>query len=230
MPMIILQFLDLKSSISYLLSSFYHSFKEILYFIAGGIVTYVFNVVLKNREIKIISKNNSQYISLMLRQQLSSLEGMKKELKETKETGKAQKWIVCALPVAINQETIEKILSYQRFYNYQYAYAIQLLTLSEITYRKCFQLIDQYNECVNNILILNASVNTEMRLKQGYLIEINSLVQAIQNSYDEFCKINKDARCEFDKLCQGVFGKLFKPVIEGDIVKATDLLKVRQEF
>jgi hypothetical protein len=193
--------------------------------IVGAFVTYFSQKTLKNREIKYIALNNANYVALLLCQERASLKKIEHFIDDRTSNKSRQKTLIFPTFLEIKQDSIEKILAYQEFFNHNYAHVLQSLIASEQAYRYCFKLIASYNEYLQKLLELRTH-NTDQSpnsLETGYTTEINCCVKNIKKQYAEAVALNEQTKKHFDSLCKEVFNSLYKPLKIGDTIKATEL-------
>lgn len=172
-------------------------------------VNYIFNIYSKRKENKMSAENSARYIMFILTQQYSSLMDIKKfldnfilnklENNQTQEDeSKLQKYPASGSFLKIEQPTIEKILAYRKFYKYpDYAEALQSLVLAEESYRKCFRLIDSYNQSLSAAF-----------LKPEESLNWQEAIQHLENitaEHEHACIFNEIARNNFVQYCERIF-------------------------
>lgn len=96
---------------------------------------------------------------------------------------------------------------------------LQRITLAESMYRKCIDLIDQYNECLSD-----EKISAEDQLRNIYFISAASLQDGIILACDEAKKLNEKARGYMNDVFIELFGKSIRlATVEPEVIKSTDL-------
>lgn len=197
-------------SISWLDKLFPNSISALLGVIVGGFITYTVNRMLKDREVKTVSRNSATYVDLILQEQCASARLINEKLEETQGSGGIGVWLASPLPVGIKQDAIEKILGYAGFYKSQYENVIHSITISELSYRKCFKAVERYNQFLEKYASKYSTpkeLEDDLKNNQIFLKEREDRLNLIQEAYLDFAKINDKAIKDFYALCKEVFGK-----------------------
>lgn len=220
----------INSLMTWISSEFPHGISALAGLIIGAVITYVVQSKLKNYDLTVSSLNAAHFISLILIQERASLKGIDDFIQQRNASQPHQKVVLEPIILNINQDRIEKILMNKEFYKHDFAHTIQSLTSTEQSYRKCFELIKNYNQSVQKLLEIQASTQraTMSLLEDGYRSEIKSYVDNIKETYEDAVKLNENTKNAFDILCQNVFSSEYKKLTSDKIVKATELLSINE--
>ena len=190
--------------------------------ILGGVIQFLIQRALKLKDLTDDIKSIFLYINMVLCLERSSIGNLKKIL-ESFNTGslkikKLQRFHFTPISFLITQKNIQKILFFKKLLkNSQHAELIQKITLAESGYRKCIDLINQYNDYLSD-------ENITGELRNISSVSAASLQDGIILACHESAIFNDKARLSIKSVFEDLFGKKIKlPTVDSEIIKSTDL-------
>lgn len=192
--------------------------------IFGGYLTYKFQRKSKMDEIENKAKENLRYINFLLCSQRSNLANLQKILEgfdlENKRHRKVQRFYFTPINFLITDRHIQEISNYQLFVNNSnHVRVVQLIITSDSLYKKCSDLVDEYNDHLSNENLIAP--------KDLYHLSVFSagvLQDAISKTLEEAIVTNKKARESIVDIYGELFGHEEKlPTVDNEIIEAKDL-------
>lgn len=190
--------------------------------ILGGVIQFFLQCSLKAKNLADEVKSIFLYINMVLCLERSSLGNLKKIL-ENFNTGdparkKLQRFHFTPVAFLITDDNIQKILFFKKLLkNSKHAELIQKITLAESGYRKCIDLINQYNDYLSD-----EKMSGELRNISS--ISAASLQDGIILACRESEQFNENVRSSIKSVFTDLFGgKIKLPTVDSEIIKSTDL-------
>lgn len=192
--------------------------------ILGGVIQFCLQRSLKSKSLVDEVRSVFLYINMVLCLERSSIANLEKIL-ESFNTGnpthkKLQRFQFTPISFLVSEKYIQKLLFFDKLLkSLKYAEMIQKITLAESSYRKCIDLINQYNECLSD-----EKISAEGQLRDISSFSAASLQDCIILACKEAKIINERARDSMGDVFTELFGKDIKlATVETEVVKSTEV-------